>query len=583
MPGVLCPHGHWANGRFHDAGPEEARSQIDQGAEKHLSGARYPLQARMVQLARMGCVVFHYDMVGMADSRQMGHTAGFTDAQADLWLQSFMGLQTFNSICALDFLTSLPDVDGSRIGVTGSSGGGTQTFMLCAVDPRPVAAFPAVMVSADMQGGCICENAPYLRQGINNVAIAALFAPKPLAMSGAHDWTIDIETKGLPELKQVYALYGEADRVHAQAFPQFGHNYNRVARTMMYEWFNEHLALGLETPIEEQDFWPVPPAELSVFDAEHPRPSDAGSAEDLRRHLTEVAKQQFEALQPGEAGGAAEYKRIVGAAARVMLDAGLPQASEIQPDATGFEDLDANTIIVKGTTGRRGAGEQVPWVGLLPKAYDGTAVLWIDGKGNSHLFDGDGKPTAAVRKLLDAGKSVFSADVFLTGEFLADSKLPETTPVDEKYAGYTFCYNRPLLANRVRDILTAAAGLAHNENTRTVQLAGTGGAGPWVLLARAAAGDAVDCAVVDLGGFSFDHVTATTDPMFLPGALKYGGIGGLGALAAPARLTIAGTEKSSPEELKPLDAVYAAMGAAEKLTIEPTAVSAEQVAEKLLE
>src|SRR5439155_13182418 len=165
-----------------DAGEAEAKKQIAQGAEKTMAGARYPLQARCAQLARMGCVVFHYDMVGNADSQPIPHRQGFTDAEAELRQQSFMGLQTWNSIRALDFLLSLPDVDPKRIGVTGASGGGTQTFMLCAVDERPAVAFPAVMVSTGMQGGCICENCSYLRQGAGNIDLAALFAPKPLGM-----------------------------------------------------------------------------------------------------------------------------------------------------------------------------------------------------------------------------------------------------------------------------------------------------------------------------------------------------------------------------------------------------------------
>src|SRR5262249_45567891 len=133
-PGVLCPHGHWANGRFFDAGEKEAQNQIKQGAEKAVEGARYPLQARCAQLARMGCVVFHYEMGGKADSKQIGPRAGFTDAEAERRLQSFMGLQRWNSIRALAFLLSLPEGDPRRIGVTGASGGGTQTFILCAVD-----------------------------------------------------------------------------------------------------------------------------------------------------------------------------------------------------------------------------------------------------------------------------------------------------------------------------------------------------------------------------------------------------------------------------------------------------------------
>src|ERR1700738_4264526 len=152
-----------------------------------------------------------------------------------------MGLQTYNSIRALDFLRSLPDVDPTRIGVTGASGGGTQTFILGAIDDRPAAAFPAVMVSTAMQGGGGCENCPLLRQGAGNIALAGLFAPKPLAMSGAKDWTIDIETKGLPELKALYKLYGAEEKVSAKCWKQFGHNYNQVSREYMYNWFNKHL------------------------------------------------------------------------------------------------------------------------------------------------------------------------------------------------------------------------------------------------------------------------------------------------------------------------------------------------------
>ena len=109
--------------------------------------ARSPLQANCAMLARMGCVVFQYDMVGYCDSQAIPHRQGFLDAQAVLRLQSFMGLQTWNSIRAVDFVLSLPEVDPDRIAVTGASSGGTQTIALSIVDPRIAAAFPAVMVS----------------------------------------------------------------------------------------------------------------------------------------------------------------------------------------------------------------------------------------------------------------------------------------------------------------------------------------------------------------------------------------------------------------------------------------------------
>src|SRR5690606_23167999 len=94
LPAVLSPHGHWQNGRFYDAGERGAAEQLAIGAEQYMSGARFPLQARMVQLARMGCVVFHYDMVGYAESTTIPHREGFNDAEAALWLVNKMGLQT---------------------------------------------------------------------------------------------------------------------------------------------------------------------------------------------------------------------------------------------------------------------------------------------------------------------------------------------------------------------------------------------------------------------------------------------------------------------------------------------------------
>lgn len=580
VPGVLCPHGHWANGRLYDAGEQAARQQIDQGAEKHLSGARYPLQARMAQLARLGCIVFHYDMVGYADSTALEHRGGFADVEAGLRLQNWMGLQTWNSLRALDFLLSLPEVDPQRIGVTGASGGGTQTFILCAVDDRPAVAFPAVMVSTNMQGGCVCENADYLRIGVNNIAFAALFAPKPLAMSGADDWTIDIETKGLPELRQVYSLYGQPDLVHAKCFPQFKHNYNQVAREMMYAWFNAHLNLGHKEPIEEQEFEPIPPAELRVFDTEHPQPADVKNTPQLRQYLTETANRQFAALLPSDAQGLAEYRRIVGAAASVLLS---DPAGQLERNRLGQAELDADTLLVRQTLGRRGAGEEIPLIELRPRppeAFNGTAVVWVDGRGKQALFDGAGRPIAAVRKLLAAGRAVLAPDVCFTGEFQAREDEPKLPEVNAQYAGYTFGYNRPVLSNRVRDVLTALAAAGSQQGIRHLQLVGTGEAGLWVLLARGLAGERVELTIADLHGFGFGKVTSTADPNYLPGALKYGGVGGLAALAAPGKLVLAGTKEVLVGELEPLEAVYRAVGG--KLVLREAGLTPDDVAGELV-
>jgi len=575
-PGVLCPHGHWANGRFYESKDDEVKRQIDSGAEKFDCGARYPLQARMVGLARMGCVVFHYDMTGNADSTQIGHTAGFRDVEAELRLQNFMGLQTFNSRCALDFLMSLPDVDTNRIGVTGSSGGGTQTFMLCAIDERPHVAFPAVMVSSNMQGGCICENCSYLRQDINNVALAGLFAPRPMAMSGADDWTIDIETKGLPELKTIYSLYDAADKVHAKCFPQFGHNYNQVAREMMYSWFNQQLKLGLPEPIQEREFVPVPPRELSVYDADHPLPADGVDSAGLRSYLTKTWSEQYAGLIPQSADGVDKYKDLVGTAARVMLGSPSEQG-EITSREVSNDTIEGNIRLVKIVLERSATKQQIPAIVLVSESnYQGTAVLWVDGQGKSQLFDKEGKLIPAAKDIIKSGRGILAPDLFQTGEFLTDGQ--PANPKVEDFPGYTFCYNRPWLAERVRDIRLLLDRLASRDYIFNIELVGVNGAGSWVLLAAGGKHDKLQHVYADLQGFNFSGVTATTDPNLLPGGLKYGGIGGLAALAAPTKLTIWGTEGIPAAELSPLSTLYKAVDAplnthAEKATSETVAAA----------
>jgi dienelactone hydrolase len=576
LPAVLCPHGHWNKGRFYDAGEAAARDQMKQGAEKTLEGARYPLQARCAQLARMGCVVFHYDMVGVADSTAIGHGAGagWTDADAELRLQNAMGLQTWNSIRALDFVSGLPDVDPARIGVTGASGGGTQTFMLCAVDDRPAGAFPAVMVSTEMQGGCVCENCSYLRQGTGNIELAGLFAPKPLGMSGANDWTVNIERKGLPELKQLYKLYDAEDRVMARCFPEFGHNYNQVSREVMYNWFNKHLKLGLPEPVVEKPFVPVPPAELSVYDAEHPRPADTADADGLRRTLTEIADKQLEALRPSDAKSLEEYKRVVGTVLRVMVHDELPSSKDVESTEIGEKGEKDGLTWRRYLIGRKGAGEQVPVFGIKGPAFDGTVVVWVHPRGKASLFEG-GNLTPAARHILDAKAAILAVDVFGTGEYGAIK--PE---VNKTFAGYTFGYNRPLLAQRIHDVLTAVAFAKGHEKTQKVHLVGWEKAGPWVLLARPLCGDAVARTAADLDRFRFEKVGLTADEMMLPGALKYGGLGGLAAVAAPAELYTHDYQGTGSG--RPLKAAYEAAGVADKLQRNSEKMSPDRVLAWLL-
>jgi hypothetical protein len=517
--------------------------------------------------------VFHYDMVGTADSQAIGHRQGFTDPEAELRLQNFMGLQTFNSIRALDFLLSLPDVDAKRIGVTGASGGGTQTFILCAIDDRPTVAFPAVMVGTAMQGGCICENASYLRVGTGNIELAGLFAPKPLGMSGADDWTVDIETKGLPELKALYKLYGAESNVMAKTHKEFKHNYNQVSREIMYNFFNKHVDLGRTEPIREQPFVPVPPKELSVYDAEHPLPKDAVNADGVRRYWTMQASRQLNALVPKDAASEAEFRRVVGTALRVMLGDSMPSVDDIVSVAPSSKERKQGLSVTHLTLSRKGAGEAVPVQFIRALGADqegaktGAVIVWVDPAGMAGMWR-DGALIPAARKALDRHAAILAVEVLRTG---ATADAPRT-PVNKDFAGYTFGYNRPLVGERAHDILTAVA-FAQKQGAKSIQLVGTGEAGPWVVLARALAGDTVSRTAADMNHFRFERTLSVDDDMMLPGALKYGGLMTLAGLCAPHELYLYNTEGTGSARF--LEAAYRVTGSRNNLKRAETSVDAK--------
>lgn len=171
-------------------------------------------------------------------------------------------------------------------------------------------------------------------------------------------------------------------------------------------------------------------------------------------------------------------------------------------------------------------------------------------------------------------------DLLLTGESAPSDGRTHHLKISEDYAGKTFAYNRPLFAERVRDTVASIAITLAEPNVSRIQLVGTGEAAPVVLLAATQLRGLVHEVVVDLEGKNLSQVQTSSDPLFLPGALKYGGLGGLAALAAPVKLTLGGTRGLSTEELAPLQSMYTVESA--PFTLTPEGLTDEQIAEKLL-
>ncbi len=260
---VLCPHGHF----------------------KPLGRFRADQQIRCAHLARCGVTVFSYGMVGWDDSKQTTHDDPLV-----------LALQTWNSLKALDFVSSLDGVDPARIGMTGASGGGTQTLYLALLDDRIKASAPVVIVYhwAAPEGCCRCEGGLPVMQAArtNCIEFAAAIAPRPqLIISVGKDATHEFPDVGLPFVRRAYAAYGAAECAESVYLPKEEHDFGSSKRAAVYSFLSRRLGFD-DRPEDRARITIESPSELEVFNAAHPLPAGAV-------HGASAVKRAFEQLTRG--------------------------------------------------------------------------------------------------------------------------------------------------------------------------------------------------------------------------------------------------------------------------------------------
>jgi cephalosporin-C deacetylase-like acetyl esterase len=558
VPALLVAHGHWPEGRFVNRGPDDDS-----------------MPGLCINVALRGGIAFSYDMVGYNDSCQLEHRK-FGEGERDklaLWGISLMGLQAFNSLRAADFLLSLPEVDPKRLAMTGASGGGTQTFILSALDDRIRACAPTVMVSSIMQGGCLCENAPALRVDTNNMEISALFAPKPqLLISCTGDWTSLTPEVEFPAVSRIYNLYGKQAAKRIENYHQHaGHQYNRRSREALYAWLGR-IWFDRHDPefAREHAFTVEPLDDLRIFPKGK---SQAGGVDysGLMAYLKESAKSFLSKNRPEGAEGLNRFRTEVGALMAQVLRAKQPEARDVRAGEKSWltsESVKSSRL----TLSRKGEGDLVSGILLRPKKIKGKLplVIAVHNAGSFGVMDiVTGAPGELLDALLSKGHAVLTLDTCeatpLTG------RRPRVGDLDS-------CYNVTSLCHRIQDILTALAWAKAQRGFSSVSLAGVNYGGAWCLLARAIS-NGFQRTVIDALKFKTDDDDKYFWEAFAPGIRLVGGLPAGAALSAPGALFL--HNFGDAFDVSFAREAYASAKAAEKLKLEPGSVSIQAQAEWL--
>ena len=235
-------------------------------------------QAAAIDMARRGMVVLCFDPFGQGERMMWDRVRNrmltypehdVLDRAAVLAGTSSSGEYTWDCVRSIDYLISRPEVDGARIGLTGCSGGGTQTTFTATVDDRIAAAVPICFVTSvrerllSREPGD-SEQYPYnqLKLGLEYADFLAMLAPKPVLVAAAKEDYFPLKgaRDTVEALKRIYELTGDAEK--AELFEGPGkHGLSDQIRRATCDWFCRWFGL----PIPDEDPAADPEPEMALW------------------------------------------------------------------------------------------------------------------------------------------------------------------------------------------------------------------------------------------------------------------------------------------------------------------------------
>lgn len=464
-------------------------------------------------LARRGYVVLAHDPYGQGERQQYidpktgrsryGPTGEHDKAGRPMLLlgDTFALYRVWDSIRAVDYLASRPEVDAHRLGCTGHSGGGTMTMYLAALEPRLRVAAAVEGNSENMAGpfygppGAVADAEQNLigglPLGIDRGDLLWAFAPKPLLVCyTTHDEgetyspVYEEATEEIyGELKQVYGLLGAGEKVslHASHLP---HDFDFFQRRAVCEWFDRWLG-NSRTESAEADFDSSPPGTLNCTSTGQVLTSLGG------RSVVQVNIDRARQIMPespfhgGAEDEAATKENVRSELAKLLA---LPR----QRTAINAKVLSSNPR--KGVVIEEFQFESQPSVrvtGWFLKPPEARApystVLYVSDRGGNEVV---GEP-GAMDRVLAAGHAVCA--ITLRGLGITSPRLPKGGPrfygdgrdIGERFACASLCLGQPAVGQRVWDTLSAIDYLASRPDVGAsqIRILGSGDAGLAAMMA----------------------------------------------------------------------------------------------------
>jgi cephalosporin-C deacetylase-like acetyl esterase len=453
-PAILFPLGHEEGAKAHDA-----------------------WQHVLVTFARRGFVCFAWDTLGQGERIQMWDD-DFKQSKAirSTTEHTLLGLQTvlvgdalarytiWDGIRALDYLSSRPEVDTARIGVTGNSGGGTHSSYLGSLDDRLAVIAPScyltnwrrLLETIGPQDAEQCVPG-FISEGLDHPDFVLAAAPKPYMMLVAirDFFSISGARETFAEVERVYDSIGEAKN-----FAKFewddGHGYLRPRREAAYRWFSRYLQnkedTSPEAPVDvldEQELWCTSNGQVSL------------AFRDTNKTVFDLNQDRFTSLRP-RSPQPDNVRKLIGFA---------PGAGA--PRVRNYGSVDGAGYNIEKLVFEPEAGILVPALLYIPTATRGKLPVTI-------LVFGAGKSTAHAdaEKLVKAGSAALAIDVRGLGETRAiNDKNGSDWPRyfgDYESAMTAMLTGKPLVTMRAEDVVRAIDFLTSRPEIDATRITGHG-------------------------------------------------------------------------------------------------------------